>query len=132
MARQRTTFGGKDVMGAPQLRRPLNDFAQDIQLRIEGLETGGRVLVLQPLELTTGATVAVGTAPFPFSVTAPKGFRVAGLVLVGAENITTPGDAWTAAPFPTWRLQDEKVSLVYVCGLAANTSYKLTLALVGT
>ena len=73
MTRQRTQFQAKDLTGNPSLRRPFNDFALDIQSRVEAVEESPGLVVLEGVELAIGGTYAANTAPFPLLLSIPRG-----------------------------------------------------------
>ena len=131
MSRQRTQFQSKDLTGNPSLRRPLNDFALDVQTRLEAVETSAGLVVLEPMKLVIGGTYAAGTAPFPLLLSVPKGAKAKGVLVVAADNITAPGTTFATALYPSWRIVDSKLEVGFVTGLAVSTTYRLTLALVG-
>jgi type III secretory pathway component EscU len=131
MARQRTQFQSKDLTGNPSLRRPLNDFAIDVQTRLEAVETSAGLTLLPPVEVALGGTYAAGTAPFPLLLSVPKDARVKGVLVVAADNLTAPGTTFATALYPSWRIVDRKLEVGFVTGLAVSTTYRLTLALVG-
>lgn len=128
--RKRFQFRNSDTTGAPQLNGPLNDFARDVQLRLEALEsTAVGVALLRDVYVSTGASVAVNTAPFPLQVSTPDDFTPAGLVLVRVENLSAAATIATSAHMAQWRMSsDSKIEIQLVTGLATNSKYRLTLA----
>lgn len=128
--RKRIQFRNADTAGAPQLNGPLNDFARDVQLRLDALEAASAgVALLRDVYVTTGATLAVNTAPFPQAISTPDGFTPAGLVVVRVENLSAPATIATTAHMAQWRMvATNTIELQLVTGLAVNTKYRLTLA----
>lgn len=119
-----TLFGKGETKGADRLNRPLNDFAQDVRLRLEALE---RVRVEEVrAEFTTGAVLAVGTAPFPLRVRTPKAFTPRGVVVWRLER--DDGTVESAAiGTPQWRPTEDAIEVQYIAGLTASKKYRLTL-----
>lgn len=117
-----------DCEGAPRLERPLNDVLQAVELRLRAAEAAVRSFVVPNVNITTGAAVALGTAPFPLRLGLPMGFSVAGLCIIRAENLTTAGAVATAAhAINSWRQDGSFLIVDFVTGLATNTSYRFTL-----
>jgi hypothetical protein len=124
----RRTFRDEDTRGADGLNRPLNAFALETQRRLDVLEARAGIYLPEPVTLLTGGTVAQGTAPFPFRVAVPAGVSPRGVLVVGLDNLTTPGRAPTVAPWAAWTPTDGGVLVQLVTGLLTNTRYSLQLA----
>lgn len=116
----------RDCEGAPKLVRPLNDVLSLIDSRLTTLELLGRTFLLTAT-LRTGAAVAVGTAPFPLRVGIPANTSLTGLVVVRAQNLTTPTVSTTAHAVNAWRQEGNFLIVDFITGLATNTSYQFTL-----
>jgi len=124
----RLVFREEDTQGADNLNRPLNAFALETQRRLDALEGRTGVYLPEPVTLVTGASVAQGVAPFPFRVAVPTGVSPRGVLVVGLDNLTTPGRAPTVAPWAGWTPTDGGVLVQLVTGLLRNTRYSLQLA----
>jgi hypothetical protein len=126
--RKRFQFRNSDTAGAARLNGPLNEFATDIQLRLEALEASlSSVLLLEDVQITTGAAVAVNTAPFPMVISV-KNFTPAAVLVGRVENLSGPATIATSAHAVQWRMSsDNTIELQLVTGLAVNSKYRLTL-----
>lgn len=118
--KRRFQFHAADVRDAARLVRALNDFANEIQSRIEALETGRREV--RTMEVTTGAAVGIGVAPFPIQLDT-DGSPV-GLSIVRVENLSS-STGLSAAPALQWRAKSSGAELTGCVGLSANTRYRL-------
>lgn len=117
-----------DVKEAPGIVRPLNDVLALIDQRLQTLELLGRTFLIPNVNLLTGASVAVGTRPFPLRLGLPQGITVQGLVVLKAEDLTSPGGVSTTAHVVNAWHQEGGVLLVdFITGLAVSTSYRFTL-----
>jgi hypothetical protein len=81
---------------------------------------------VKPLVLQVGASVA---SAFPLLVDVGD-LSVGGVRVRQAENLTNPGAAWSAAVCVFWRRgPGRNIEVQHISGLAANTVYRLSLAL---
>lgn len=123
MTRKRFTFADADALDPARLVRVLNDFALQVQLRLEAVEARGTELVTALV--ATGASGLVDVPPFPLRIatqSTPKSVTV-----VSAEPLQAPFTAVTSAPWLVWRPLDGGIEIRGCLGLAASTSYRLTL-----
>lgn len=126
----RPQLRAQDFAGAPNLQGPLNDALMGLSLRLDALETVAGLLVLPPVDIKTGGTVTPSVAPFPIRLGVPAGFTPVGLLLLRVEPLTgsPPSNIPSSSCFPWWRpTQADSLELLYVGGLSASTSYRLTL-----
>lgn len=115
-----------DVVADPvQLRRTLNDSLLTADERSANAARGEWVLV--DVNLTTGATVAVNTAPFPQDVQLPVDFTARGVSIERVQNNTTTTVPSTAIGMPYWHPTGNGITLDFIPGLAVSTAYVLTL-----
>lgn len=127
---------GWDFGRAPELQRPLNDALTALSDRIAALETAANVVALEPFEITTGAVISVGSAPFPVYVNLPAGGGrdLAGVVVLRVESLTNTGTAGmvTTAYHAEWEVDTESQRLViqYVSSLQVTTNIRITLGAV--
>ena len=121
----------EDFGDAKDLRRALNDLLADVQGRIATLEALAGLVVLEPLQLKTGASTAPGSAPFPVRVGIPSNVTPAGVFCVGVRNLTTNGVAGLAsvAHDVKWESAEggRAFRLLHVPGLQANKTYEMRL-----
>jgi hypothetical protein len=117
-ARRRFQFRNEDVKPADALERVLNDFALDVQSRLESLEKFNTALAV--FELTTGAAPTDGMPVRITTAGTPRGLKV-----VRVENLSGSG-LLTVAPWLEWRAATGGVEIVSAVGLAASTKYRLT------
>lgn len=118
----------RDFEGAPRLETPLNGVLGELELRLQMLEANARTFLIGPVDLVTGASVAVGTPPFPLRIGLPQGVSLAGLAVVRAENLTAPGAIATDAhAVNNWRQEGNFLLVNLITGLSTNTAYRFVL-----
>lgn len=57
--------------------------------------------------------------------------KVRGVIVLNANNLTNPGTYPTTAPFVSWTINANILTILNVSGLQNNSEYKLSLELVG-
>lgn len=120
--RKRIQFRREDFDPPLGLEQPLNDFALDIQQRIEPLEGAPQRKVLK-VQFQTGASVGYRVAPFPITVGCP--FTPVGLALLGLYGSQSTG--LSASPAVEWVPVSGGIQIVRVWGVAVSTSYTLVM-----
>lgn len=124
-----------DVESTESLRRVLNDIFIDFSTRLEELEKAKGIYVLPVMAFDIGTSYAVSAAPFSL---ASGGLRCSvpfvpnGVVLLRIENAADPATPISLATSVSWRLVPSSdgstaIQIDFVSGLAANTSYRMTL-----
>lgn len=125
MTTPRTNLNSESFRSLEALSRPLNDVLLDYGIRLSKLEAQADYVV--DVKVKVGASLAVGTAPFPLRVATPQGFTPKGVKVVRVRNdsSTTVG---TTAVF-AWALPANGggIELQFVTGLSVSTEYTLTL-----
>lgn len=113
---------------APHLEKPLNEAldALDGRLRFLDREAGFEVVGPFDFEVTSNTPTA---APWPMRLAKVVGAPV-GLVLVRAENMTTPGVGGVSTALgisaPQWFVENGTIYVRFVSGLTLNATYRLT------
>jgi hypothetical protein len=122
----RFRIGSQAYRECPSLEEPLSDALNGLQRTISTLTEGlVRMRVLAPLVVDVASNTP-GTAPWPLRLAQVASSPV-GVVILGAENLTTSGAAGvptSAVSITSQRYEGETLFIDFISGLTLSSRYR--------
>jgi hypothetical protein len=120
------SFSKDDRQVAGLIGDSINVFAEEVLNALNKKITVDDNLNMEYKEVdvtVTAAGIPINTLQYKISLQG----RIRGVVVVKAENLTTTGVYPTGAPFITFSINNDIITVNHITGLIANNKYRLTL-----
>ena len=108
----------------------VNDFADEVYKVLNGgIDFGNLSQQIINLDLTTdGSGGLINPPPIKFNI---PGYRLKGMQVISATNLVNSNIYVTSQPFISWTINGNIITILNVTGLPINSSFRLTVILIG-